>query len=98
MSTAKKTEGLQERPEKKAAVRAAGKEAVIYIGSTVPGTVIAGTVFNNGYPERLKKAMESEKALSMLMVPVSGLAEARQELKKTGSVLQICYEKVKEGK
>ena len=94
MSTAKKTEGLQERPEKKAAVRA----AVIYIGPTVPGTVIAGTVFNNGYPERLKKAMESEKALSMLMVPVSGLAEARQELKKTGSVLQICYEKVKEGK
>lgn len=58
MSAAKKTEGLQEKPEKRAAVRAAGKEAMIYIGPTVPGIVIAGTVFNNGCPEKLKKEME----------------------------------------
>ncbi len=98
MSTAKKTEGLQEKTEKKAAVRAAGKEAMIYIGPTVPGIVIAGTVFKNGYPQKLKKAIEEKKALSMLMVPVSGLAKARQVLKEPGSVLQICYEKVKEEK
>ena len=71
---------------------------MIYIGPTVPGIVIAGTVFNNGCPEKLKKEMEDKKALSMLMVPVSGLAKARQALKEPGSVLQICYEKVKEEK
>ena len=98
MSTAKKTEGLQERPEKKAALRTSRKETVIYIGPTVPGIVIAGTIFNNGCPEKLKKAMEEKMVLSMLLVPVSGLAKARQELKEPGSVLQICYEKMKEEK
>ncbi len=96
MSTTRKVEGLQEKTEKKAAAKAAGKEAMIYAGPTVPGIVIAGTVFNNGFPEKLKKEMETKKALSMLMVPVSELAKARQELKESGSVLHICYEKVKE--
>lgn len=96
--SAVKTESLQKKSEKKAAARAADKEIRIYIGPTVPGIVIAGTVFNNGFSEKLKKAMESKKALSMLMVPISELAKARRELKEPGSVLQICYEKVKEEK
>ena len=97
MSTLKKAEGLQEKPEKKTSpTRTARKEPMIYIGPTVPGTVISGTVFNNGYPVKLKAAMETQKALSRLMIPASGLAKARQELKKTGSILKVCYEKVKE--
>ena len=96
MSTAKKTESLQEKPEKKSAARTVDKGTRVYIGPTIPGVVLAGTVFNNGYPVKLKEAIETQKALSMLMVPASGLAKARQELKRAGSVLKVCYEKVKE--
>lgn len=96
MSTAKKTEGLQEKPEKKAAARTADKGTKVYIGPTIPGIVIAGTVFNNGFPKKLKEAMEAKKALTMLMVPVLELPKARLELKKPGSVLGVCYEKMKE--
>ena len=45
------------------AAKAAGKEAMIYAGPTVPGIVIAGTVFNNGFPEKLKKEMETKNVL-----------------------------------
>ncbi len=97
MSVVKKPEDPHGKAEKKMiSVKAGGKEAVMYIGPTVPGVVASGTVFNNGYPKKLKDAMETERTLAMLMIPVSGLTEARKELRKSGSVLSICYEKVKE--
>lgn len=97
MSTAKKAEEMQEKTEKKTVpAKAKEKRTMVYIGPTIPGTVISGTIFNNGYPEKLKKAVEEKKALSMLLVPVYELAKARQDLKVSGSVLQVCYKKVEE--
>lgn len=69
-----------------------------YIGPTIPGVVIAGTVFNNGYPEKLKEEMRRETAIGKLLIPVKHLVSAKQELRRPGSAIQVCYERVREAK
>ena len=79
-------------------VKVAEAVSMAYIGPTIPGVVIAGTVFNNGYPEKLKEEMRKETAIRKLLIPVKHLVKARQEMKRPGSAVQVCYERVKEAK
>lgn len=69
------------------------KETVVYIGPTIPGIATANTIYNNGLPEMLLKEIEKCRPVGSLIVPVRGLAEARKDLDRKGSVTAICYEK-----
>ena len=75
--------------EVKAAVKATTKktvtntkrETVMYIGPTVRGVVINGTLFKDGkLPALVEKRTEEMPVLQSLFVPVSKLAEAQREL------------------
>lgn len=67
----------------------------VYIGPTIRNVITAGTVFNNGLPDRLQKMTETVPAVKSLIVPLDRLAEVQKELKKTGSALQVIYQTIK---
>jgi hypothetical protein len=73
------------------------RETVMYIGPTVRGVVINGTLFKDGkLPALVKKRTEEMPVLQSLFVPVSKLAEAQRELKDLKSAMAICYSKAVE--
>ena len=73
------------------------RETVMYIGPTVRGVVINGTLFKDGkLPVLVKKRTEEMPVLQSLFVPVSKLAEAQRELKDSTSAMAICYAKAVE--
>jgi hypothetical protein len=73
------------------------RETVMYIGPTVRGVVINGTLFKDGkLPALVEKRTEEMPVLQSLFVPVSKLAEAQKELKDSKSAMAICYSKAVE--
>lgn len=69
-------------------------EKQIYIGPTISGIATHNTIFNNGIPAELEKAMESEKAFKNLVVPLSSLAQAKKEIESKSGSTYIFYKKV----
>ena len=64
------------------------RETVMYIGPTVRGVVINGTLFKDGkLPALVEKRTEEMPVLQSLFVPVSKLAEAQRELKDSKSAM-----------
>lgn len=62
-------------------------EPKIYIGRSLPG-LPRYTVFKNGkLPEHVAKIAAENEAVSGLIVPVSGLQEARQNMTVKGHIL-----------
>lgn len=98
-TTANKTKEKEvEITEKKitTAKPATKKESQMYIGPNIIGVVIKGTVFNEGLPDVLQEKITETPYLKRLIIPLSRLAEATNELNKEQSSLKIIYEKVNE--
>lgn len=89
----KKTE---QRTEEKTAPVAARvlrteREAVAYMGPTLKRVIQSGAVFKNGYPVKVQECLNRYPFLAGLFVPVSGLAEARKEVRTTGTSFNVLY-------
>lgn len=69
------------------------KEPVIYLGPNIKAVVNTGTVFTNGLPEHLKKAVKEMPEIGELLIPLSQAVEARKKLLQPGSSLGIFYNK-----
>lgn len=72
------------------------KKTMIYIGPTIRYIAKEGNSYKGGYPPRFEEKMKSNPVIKDLVVPVSKLAQARKELRQTGSRLEALYNKVKE--
>jgi|GEM_PF-856752 len=85
--------------EESAPVRSARKkspvtEALVYVGPSIMGVATNGTIFNNGPSKELRTAIEKEPAFTNLLIPVSGLSGANQEIdNKTGAIYEL-YKRV----
>lgn len=65
--------------------------AVVYIGPSIKHVVQRGTAFKNGFPPKFKKELEKYPLLGGLLIPVSGLAAAKSQLKTAESSLYMLY-------
>lgn len=65
--------------------------AMIYLGPSIPNIVRHASVYRNGYPERLKKAMEETPAVKKLIVPITSAPDVIKELRKEQSAIANIY-------
>lgn len=70
--------------------------AVAYIGPTIPGVVIANTIFSNGIGEALKKECEKLPVIGSLIVQIKDLAQAKKQLEEKDTPINIYYQKVQQ--
>ena len=69
-------------------------QRLMYIGPDIRGVARSGAVFMGGIPERLSKYAQEHKIINNLIVPVSGLVEAKKALNEEGTVESISYERL----
>lgn len=69
-------------------------EAVAYIGPTIKGVAVNGTVFSNGTPAGLNDKIAEVPAIKGLLIPVSKLAAANVAIHTEGTALNTLYETV----
>lgn len=70
------------------------KEPMIYIGPTIPGIARKNQVFiAKEVPKELRVKMEKEPAIKALIVTVSQLAKANQQIKIENTALNVFYKK-----
>lgn len=79
----------------KTKAKAAASEARCYIGPSALG-VGNGTIFSEGLPPMLEKAIADQPVIGSLVVPISGLAAANKALETPGSSLARFYSVAKE--
>ena len=65
--------------------------AVIYLGPAISGVAMPGTVYKNGLPPKLQKAVEEVPALKRLLVTTGNAQKVRKDLKDPQSAVSICY-------
>lgn len=64
-------------------------EATIYIGRSKPG-LSSFTIFKGGQlPPHVAKLADEDKSVAGLIVPVSGLQEARKNMQIKGHILNV---------
>lgn len=70
-----------------------GKQAaVIYLGPAIAGVVVPGSVYRNGIPQQLRKAVEECPALNRLLVQTPKAQQWRKDLRNPQSAASICYQ------
>ena len=70
------------------------KEPKIYIGPTIPGVARNNQVFEGGVlPKALTEKKETIPAIGALIIPVSKLGTADQQLRIENSTLNVLYKK-----
>lgn len=69
---------------------------VIYLGPAIPGVAVPGTVYNNGLPSQLEKAVKECPTLKKLLVDVRNAGQVRKEIKIPQSAASIWYQKASE--
>ena len=69
-------------------------EAVAYMGPTIKGVAVNGTVFSNGTPAGLNNKIAEVPAIKGLLIPVSKLAAANVAIHTEGTALNTLYETV----
>lgn len=72
---------------------AAKPETVVYIGPSILGVANHNTVYNNGLPQELQDAIEKEPAFKNLLVPISQLAAAGNDIANKRGAAYTFYEK-----
>lgn len=69
------------------------KNSVIYVGPSLEHIVREGSVFRNGYPQKLKELMKEQPFLEELLVPVDLLAETKKAIRNPESSMRMLYRK-----
>ena len=69
-------------------------EKVMYIGPTIRGVVKSGAVFSGGIPKKLEKLEEKKPIIKNLIVPRSGIVQAKKNVDTEGTVTAIAYDRI----
>ena len=69
--------------------------SVVYMGPSIKNVMQEGTVFTNGYPEKVKAYLEAHPIAKELIVATSQMAAVKKELRDVNSARSIFYEKMK---
>lgn len=72
------------------------KSSVIYVGPSLEHIVREGSVFRNGYPQKLEELMKEHPFLEELLVPVDLLAETKKAIRSPESSMKMLYRKAEE--
>ncbi len=82
-----------ETTKKTAPKKVAKKETTIYIGPNITGKkhIVSGTIYKNGLPGDLAEFARTDANFAALVIPVSQLGKAWQELNQEGSPLFAAY-------
>ena len=71
-------------------------KTMVYIGPTIKHVAREGSAYRGGYTPKIEQKIKEKPILKELIVPASGLTEARKKIRTTGSRLGALYKKVKE--
>ena len=66
----------------------------VYVGPSIPGILPRFAVFSGGLPLRIEKLAQASQALRGLIVPAERLAQARLDIAKKGTLLNLYAERV----
>lgn len=69
-------------------------EKVMYIGPTLYGVVKNGAVFSGGIPKTLERLTEKKPVIKHLMVPLSGIVQAKREISTEGTVAAVAWRRI----
>ncbi len=69
-------------------------ERVMYIGPTIHGVVRNGAVFSGGIPKTLERLTEEKPVMKHLIVPLSGIVQAKKEISTEGTVAAVAWQRI----
>ena len=72
-------------------------KTMVYMGPSIRNVILHGVTLKGGYTPALEKELEKQPYIRDLLIPADELAEARKELKKNGSRLEVLYRKIEKG-
>lgn len=68
-------------------------KSLMYVGPSLERIVQEGTVFRNGYPEKVKRVLNNYPILQDLIVPVESLAKVKKSIRNPESNISMVYRK-----
>ena len=69
-------------------------EQVMYIGPTLRGVAKSGAVFSGGIPKKLEKLAAKKPIIKSLIVPISGIVQAKKDVDTEGTVAAVAYDRI----
>ena len=69
-------------------------EQVMYIGPTLRGVAKSGAVFSDGIPKKLEKLAAKKPIIKNLIVPISGIVQAKKDVYTEGTVAAVAYDRI----
>ncbi len=66
---------------------------IVYVGPTIPGVASRNTVYDDTPPEALRTAIQNTPFLGNLVVPISGLADAMNQIRTRSGAVYTIYKK-----
>lgn len=69
-------------------------EQVMYIGPTLRGVAKSGAVFSGGIPKKLEKLAAKKPIIKNLIVPISGIVQAKKDVDTEGTVAAVSYDRI----
>lgn len=69
-------------------------EQVMYIGPTLRGVAKSGAVFSGGIPKKLEKLAAKKPIIKNLIVPISGIVQAKKDVDIEGTVAAVAYDRI----
>lgn len=69
-------------------------EQVMYIGPTLRGIAKSGAVFSGGIPKKLEKLAAKKPIIKNLIVPISGIVQAKKDVDTEGTVAAVAYDRI----
>ena len=69
-------------------------EQVMYIGPTLRGVAKSGAVFSGGIPKKLEKLAAKKPIIKNLIVPISGIVQAKKDVDTEGTVAAVAYDRI----
>ena len=69
-------------------------EQVMYIGPTLRGVAKSGAVFSGGIPKKLEKLAAKKPIIKNLIVPISGIVQAKKDVVTEGTVAAVAYDRI----
>ena len=69
-------------------------EQVMYIGPTLSVVAKRGAVFSGGIPKKLEKLAAKKPIIKNLIVPISGIVQAKKDVDTEGTVAAVAYDRI----
>ena len=69
-------------------------EQVMYIGPTLLCVAKSGAVFSDGIPKKLEKLAAKKPIIKNLIVPISGIVQAKKDVDTEGTVAAVAYDRI----